>query len=66
MTISKSVQDYEDELAEIRRKLEKTGRHINPAGRGENAGIKGDLELPYSTLPKLRGERWSEKTSRDF
>ncbi len=61
MTVSKSTQDYEDELAEVRRKLEDTGRYTKPAGQGENAGIQGDFELPYSTLPKLRGERWRER-----
>ncbi len=66
MTISKSVQDYEDELAEIRRKLEEAGHHIKSTGEGESVGLKGDLELPYSTLPKLRGERWNKKTIEGF
>ncbi len=66
MTMSKSMQDYENELAEIRRKLEETGRHIKPPGLGTDAGIKGDLELPYSTLPKLHGERWNEKAIRSL
>ncbi|MCY4153194.1 MAG: hypothetical protein OXE94_13305 [Aestuariivita sp.] len=58
MTISKSVQDYLDELAEINRRLEEIGRSIEPVKPGSSTGIKDDLELPYSTLPKLHGERW--------
>ncbi len=61
MTVSKSTQDYEDELAEVRRKIEDAGRHSKPVGQDENAGIKGDFELPCSTFLKLQGERCRER-----
>ena len=60
MTNAKSREEFERELAEIRKMLGNGNVGRNGNDHGLEAGISGDFELPYSTLPKLRGEPWSE------
>ena len=55
MTNAKSREEFERELAEIRKTLGNGNVGRNGNDHGLEAGISGDFELPYSTLPKLRG-----------
>jgi len=60
MTNGKTQGDFERELAEIRKMLGNGNVGRDGNDHGPEAGIRGDFELPYSTLPKLRGEPWDE------
>ena len=60
MTTAKTLGDFERELEEIREKLGKRGHEPSERDHGTEAGLKGDFDLPYSTLPKLRGDKWNQ------
>lgn len=57
----KSNADFAREIQAMAEKLEKeTGRVVEHDERDQDqAGIRCDFELPYSTLPPLSGRRWA-------
>ena len=60
MTSAKTLSDFEHEFEELRKKLGELGHVPSDRDHGTEAGLKGDFELPYSTLPKLRGDKWNQ------
>ncbi|MEW4469035.1 hypothetical protein AB1K62_14505 [Parasphingorhabdus sp. JC815] len=63
--MQRTQEHFETEIAEARRLLESHGRIIGDVdfGPSEESSLKSDYELPYSSMPKLRGKKWikSEK-----
>jgi hypothetical protein len=54
-------RDFATELQEAKAKLKRAGRDVEVGDcseRDEYGGLKNDLDLPYSSLPKLTGRRW--------
>lgn len=53
------------ELREMEDRLRRAGRPTAKQGMLEGeSGLNSNLDLPYSTLPKLRGQRWI-RTEKD-
>lgn len=52
---------FADELRAARERLATLGRPTDHLGMidGEG-GLQSNLELPYSTMPKLSGEKWKK------
>lgn len=58
----KSLEDFEQELAEMASKLEQETGRVAPRDHEytmPHSGISCDFELPYSSLPALKGQRWA-------
>jgi hypothetical protein len=58
---NETERDFATELQEAKAKLKKAGRDVEVGDcseRDEYGGLKNDLDLPYSSLPKLTGRRW--------
>lgn len=60
MTVN-DTSHFADELETARKSLLETGRNVEVSDavqtNGED-GISCDFELPYSTLPRIRTDRW--------
>ncbi len=58
----KTEADFAAELEELRQRLTEAGRSVqrNEQDAGYS-GIRFDFDLPYSTLPSLEGNRWTNR-----
>ena len=58
--MKRTQEQFEAEIAAARKMLEARGRAGCGAsfGASEESAVKSDYELPYSSLPKIRGTRW--------
>ena len=52
----KTMTDFEQELEQVRKKLEESGRGVLAERERKKQGIKCDFDLPYSSLPPLYGQ----------
>lgn len=58
----KTEADFAAEFAQMKQKLNEAGRDVNEADRHlDHSGIRFDFDLPYSTLPSLEGNRWTNR-----
>lgn len=58
----KTEADFAAELAQIKRKIADAGREVPSIDRdADYSGIRFDFDLPYSTLPSLDGNRWTNR-----
>lgn len=55
---------FSNELEAARKKLAELGRDVSSEGMvNGRSGMNNNLDLPYSSLPRLNGERWNKRES---
>ena len=52
----KKQTDFEQELEQVKKKLEEFGRGVLVERGRKKQGIECDFDLPYSSLPPLYGQ----------
>ena len=57
----KTKEEFEAELANMQQQLRKAGRNVEFSSRDTDAGIRCDFDLPYSSLPSLEGNQWTNR-----
>lgn len=58
--VPKTEDRFRDELEEARQALETQGRKVSVSdSASDESGISCDFELPYSSLPTIRADKWN-------